>query len=166
MREISLTQGYVALVDDEDYEWLSKHKWCVCVARGGPAAVRYIGGGRRNMKHVYMHREITNAPSDKEVDHKDHCTLNNQRENLRVCTSTQNHANSIKRIGCSSRFKGVSWHKKAGKWRARVVKGGKETHLGLFADEVVAAHAYNAAALKHFGEFALLNDLYQGGLHA
>lgn len=160
MKEISLTKGYVALVDDEDYEELSKHKWRVCKMRGGPKAQRQSrrdASGKRTS--VYMHRQITNAPPGLVVDHLNHDTLDNQRANLRVCTCAQNGANMRKRPGLSSRFKGVSWYALCGKWRASITVNGRFKHLSLFDDEVEAARAYNRAAREHFKEFALLNDV-------
>ncbi len=160
MKEIPLTQGYGALVDDEDYEELSKHKWHVALVRGGPRAMRNaprVKGSKR--VKIYMSRQIMNAPSGMPVDHWDHDTLNNQRANLRVCTRAQNAANQKKKSGCSSQFKRVYWHKGARKWVAKVEAAGRVQYLGLFVDEVDAAWAYNVKAVKLFGEFALLNDV-------
>ncbi len=165
MKEIPLTQGYVALVDDKDYEWLSQWKWRVSLMRGGSKAVRSaprVGGGRE--QNIHMSRQIMDAPSGMPVDHWDHDTLNNQRVNLRVCTSAQNAANRRKSPNCSSQFKGVHWHKGARKWHARIRVDGLLKHLGSFTDELEAALVYNAAALEHFGAFALPNCI-QGRKH-
>ncbi len=109
-----------------------------------------------------MHRQIMGAPAGMVVDHVNHKTLDNQRENLRVCTQSQNNANQRKTRG-ASRFKGVAWHKRTGKWHARIGKNGRRHHLGCFNNEALAAQAYNAAALEHFGEFALLNEVEHDG---
>ncbi len=87
------------------------------------------------------------------VDHEDRNGLNNQRGNLRVATKSQNEANSCKQHGTTSRFKGVSWNKRGGKWEAQIA----HRHLGCFADEMSAALAYDTAARKHFGEFCNCN---------
>jgi len=108
-----------------------------------------------------MHRVIMDAQPGQRVDHKDGNGLNNQRRgqdgNLRFCTNAQNVANARKRIGCSSRFKGIYWDKQNSKWRARITAPSGRIHLGLFKDEIEAALAYNDAAIEHFAEFARLN---------
>ncbi len=78
MKEIPLTQGYVALVDDDDYEELSKYKWRVDLQRSGPKAKRnsFVSEGE-GQKTIYMSRQIMDAPSGMPVDHWDHDTLNN-----------------------------------------------------------------------------------------
>ncbi len=96
----------------------------------------------------------------KEVDHKNQNRMDNRRVNLRVCEAHQNCANRKKRSGSySSTFKGVSWHKRIKKWAAEVGHKGKRFPLGYFEIEQDAAKAYNEAALKMHGEFAVLNIL-------
>jgi len=116
--EISLTQGKVALIDDEDMELVSKHKWCV--RREPNNFYAATGVTRPSGVHTVlrMHRLIMDAPRGMDVDHINHNGLDNRRVNLRICTRTQNLRNSRKRKGCSSRFKGVAWCKPAKKWRA------------------------------------------------
>jgi len=157
MKEIALTKGQVALVDDDDFEQLSKFKWQALWQPGRRVFVAVRSTPRPNQKTVFMTRQIMRAPAEKEVDHHDHNTLNNQRANLRVCTGSQNQGNSRQRKGCSSRFKGVCWHRDHQKWIARIRKTYKLQHLGYYADEREAARAYNQAAIEHFGEFAYLN---------
>ena len=162
MKEIPLTRGYVALVDDEDYEWLSQWKWHALVISSSPRAVRnasIANGGSKGT--IYMSRQIVDAPPGMPVDHQDHDTLNNQRSNLRVCTYSQNNANRRKTAGCTSRFKGVYWNKGCRKWCAQIKLGGLCKYLGLFVDEVKAAQAYNREAVCRSGEFALLNDVHE-----
>lgn len=91
------------------------------------------------------------------VDHIDLNGLNNQKHNLRLCTNHQNSFN--KRIPSENKsgFKGVSFHKRAGKWRARVKFNRKENHIGLFKSKIEAARAYDKLAVKLFGEFARTN---------
>jgi hypothetical protein len=57
----------------------------------------------------------------------------------------------------SSKFKGVHWHEKCGKWAAQITCDHKTYHLGYFGDEIDAAKAYDKAALKHHGQFAQTN---------
>ena len=103
MKEIPLTQGEVALVDDEDYEWLNQWRWYVLKARHTFYAVRFDGGRTQS-----MHREIMCNPVGKEVDHSDMDGLNNQRINLRIATRSQNHKN-VNPYGVSA-YLGVSLH--------------------------------------------------------
>lgn len=56
-----------------------------------------------------------------------------------------------------SGFKGVYWHKVANKWQAQIQANGKRIYLGLFASKIEAAHVYDEAAIRHFGEFASTN---------
>lgn len=163
MREIPLTHGKVAIVDDEDYDLVKGHTWHA--RKNKDSGIFYAGtviikkGTRRNM---LMHRLIINPPSGMKVDHKNHDGLDNRRENLRVCTQSQNCANRRKRKNCSSRYKGVSFSKPKGKWQAYSKQFGKEgkiIHIGYFLTEQEAAAAYNEKALEHFGEFAHLNKI-------
>lgn len=161
MKTIPLTQGQVALVDDEDYEEVSKFKWHAngCNARTKTFyAYRSIcvNGKRTTIK---MHRQILKLPSGAvpQVDHIDGNGLNNQRNNLRTCTETQNRGNVRLTIANTSGFKGVRWFKPSKKWVSRIIVNKKYTHLGYFNHAIDAALAYDDAASKHFGEFALLN---------
>jgi len=107
-----------------------------------------------------MHRIIMDAEKGEEIDHRDGNGLNNQRCNLRLCTHRQNLMNRRKtHKRCSSKFRGVSWEKRSGKWCAQIMIHYRHIHLGYFDDEVLAALAYNEAATKHFGEFAHLNEI-------
>ncbi len=155
MREIPLTKGYVALVDDEDYERVNAFKWFAAPHRRCIYARREeVRDGKRVV--IRMHRFIMGCPED--VDHADNDGLNNQRYNLRPANNGQNQANMRKqKRQTSSRFKGVYLHRQTGKWVAQVNINGKKTNLGLFRDEVDAAQAYNFAAEEAFGGFARLN---------
>lgn len=161
MKEIPLTHGMVTLVDDEDYERLSKWKWhAQRSTHGGHVqyyAVRTDDKGRS--RKLRMHREILGAHPGQQVDHRRPAdTLDNRRENLRFATSRENKRNARKRLTpTSSRYKGVSWDAENGKWRACTTTNSKILNLGRFASEEEAARAYDRAAREQFGEFALLN---------
>lgn len=93
-----------------------------------------------------------------EVDHKDRDRSNNRIENLRASTPNENRANQTKAKGKSSKYLGVSWNKRNGKWVAEMRKlGGGRLWLGFFQEEKDAARAYNVAAGVHHGDFASLN---------
>ena len=154
MKKIKLTQGKFALVDDDDFEWLSQWNWHY----GNGYAVRQSPRVRGKQRRIYMHREILQPPKGMQTDHINRTRSDNRRSNLRVCTSSQNQWNQHKIRG-SSRFKGVSWHKIGKKWQAQIIKNQKHIHLGRFDSEEDAARAYNKAALNYFGEFARLNVL-------
>ena len=161
MKTIQLTQGKVALVDDADYDWLSQWKWQVLNDKGNFRATRR--SSRKNGKRhtIYMAREILGLKhgDSRKGDHKNHNTLDNRRDSLRICTNQQNTFNQKSSLMTSSRFKGVSWHKQRKKWQTRIQIDGKEKYLGLFVSEVKATLVYNKAAKKYFGEFACLNPV-------
>lgn len=155
MKTIPLTRGKEAIVDDEDFEMLSKHKWLF----DGRYAKRSFGP-RGSVRWEYMHRVVAKAGDDCHVDHKNGIKLDNRRANLRRCSKGQNSMNRPKSVcKTSSRYKGVYWRKAEHRWHARIKKGGQFYSLGLFRAEREAAIAYNNAARQHFGEFAHLNDV-------
>lgn len=157
MKTIPLTKGMVALVDDEDYQLISKYKWYATLNEDG----KHYAKRRTSTKHqVYLHREIMKASSGVEIDHIDGNGLNNQKSNLRYCIRRQNAMNTIKRKpSATSKYKGVCWHKGGKKWQSQIHPSGRSILLGLFKNEIDAAIAYNKAAMKHYGEFARLNNV-------
>jgi HNH endonuclease/AP2 domain len=159
MKTIQLTNGHVAMVDD-DFERINTFEWYAHWDRSTDAfyAVRNsitINGKRRT---ICMHREVMAAKTGEQVDHINHDALDNRKENLRVCSSSQNHANQRMRVNNTSGFKGVSWNNARGKWRASLGADGKTRHIGLFTTALEAAIAYDTEARKTFGEFALTNN--------
>ena len=159
MKEIPLTQGYVALVSDEDYDRVAANKWHVeWFGYGYPYAVCKQQGRR-----IFMHRFVLGIATDAKIDHRNQKTLDNRRENLRVATNAENARNSKSRGG-SSKFKGVHFHHTTNKWIARIGYEGKRYHLGLFSTEEEAARAYDEAAKLYHREYARLNFPDHGNL--
>lgn len=148
--------GNFAIVDDVDYEELSKFKWHYATI--GYAA-RYAGGGRKNACYVYMHRQIMNPPDNTGIDHIDGDKLNNCRSNLRLANQSQNNQNARPRHSSTSRYKGVYWDEYHGRWSACIHTNNRKIYLGRYITQKEAALAYNAAAIEYFGEYACLNNI-------
>jgi hypothetical protein len=157
-KEIQLTQGKIALVDDEDYNVLQKLRFYAVNNSGWWYAVTHLPREGKPQRRVFMHRLILNPPKNKQVDHINGNTLDNRRCNLRLATNSQNHMNSKKYSNDSlSQYKGVSWNSASTQWFAQIMVNQKLLHIGTFASEVDAAHAYDDKARELFGEFARLN---------
>ncbi len=154
MDKIRLTQGKVALVDAQDYEWLNQWKWCTACWR------QYLNYAtrRESGKQVFMHRVILGVLKGQEVDHINGNGLDNRRENLRICTRSQNQHNRKATQG-TSKYKGVSWSSRDKRWRAKIKVFGVSKMLGNFIEEKDAARAYDEGAIEYHGEFARTNKM-------
>jgi hypothetical protein len=145
-----------ALIDNEDFDLLSKYCWWV-------TRNNYIQGCKRPStikgKMIYLHRLIMNIPKGKYIDHINHNPLDNRKSNLRICNITQNKMNSKKYKNGCSKYKGVCWHIRIKKWQASISKNNKRYHIGYFDSEIEAARAYNKAAKELFSDFAYLNKI-------
>lgn len=165
MKQIPLTQGKVALVDDEDYDRLvamGKWKYQKSSSGGGYASkskIRRKEDGKYTSDTILMHRFIMNASKGFDVDHGDSDGLNNQKYNLKTCTHAENMRNMKKPSHNTSGFKGVHFYKSRNKWTAQIQVNLKTIHLGYFESPILAAKKYNEAARTHFGEFAKLNEI-------
>lgn len=151
-REIPLSKGQVALVDEEDYERVSQLAWHAQwnkYTQSYYAKHNYRAAGTE--KSIFMHSFLMGT----KADHENHDTLDNRRSNLRPATYAQNAANRRLRRDSASGYKGVSRH--GLRWRAKIQCEGKRIHLGMFDDPIDAAKAYDIAAKEIFGEFAHLN---------
>lgn len=161
MKEIPLTQGKVTIIDDDMINRVSYFKWYTIKKsrRVGDAYYVVTSFGKKR-RHLSMHRLIMGNICDEfNVDHINGNGLDNRRENLRICTNSQNAMNRRKLLGCSSIYKGVFYQKRLKKWAARYKINGVRTVIGYFDNEEGAALAYNKAVKIHFGEFALLNTI-------
>jgi hypothetical protein len=158
MKQIPLTQGKFALVDDDDYDYLIKFNWFLnntgYASRNSPR-----GSGKR--KQIMMHRVIMCTPDELVCDHKDGDKLNNQKQNLRNCSYSDNSRNMKKHSNASSEYKGVSWHKATSMWQSQIEVNGRNLYLGVYEDEISAAIAYNNAALENFMDYSKLNKIPQ-----
>jgi len=159
MTEVPLTQGKVALIDDEDAERILVHKWTLhhdkTRRREVFYAVRYIRKGDKRTS-VQMHREVLNAPEGVEVDHINGDGLDNRKANLRLATRAQNLGNCHKQPGACG-YRGIYWHKRNRMYHALINHEGKKYSLGYYYDAETAARAYDYAAYQLRGEFASLN---------
>lgn len=152
MKLIPLTQGLFAQVDDDDFDFLNQWKWTANKLGNTYYAVN------RSFKDqsILMHRIICGVVEKNVlVDHKDRNGLNNQKDNLRACTHSQNRAN--RRAYGSSKYLGVYFYEKKKKWVAQITKDKKMKHIGIYNTEMEAALAYNKLAVNVHGEFANLN---------
>jgi hypothetical protein len=162
MKEITLTRGKVALVDDADYERVAQYKWYAVHPSSNPAHTWYAARSSRDKprgkkRMMYLHRFLMDAISGDEVDHADRNGLNCSRANLRKCTHSENAANAKRMSTNTSGYRGVYWNKEVGCWYAQVVKDKRRSYMGCFRDIEAAARAYDKKAIELFGEFARTN---------
>lgn len=168
MKEIPLTRGLFALVDDEDFDWLNQWNWAAVRDRSQKIDTFYAKrAGSKNdlVKEQRMSRLLMRAPSGVKVDHKNGDSLDNQKSNLRLASSRQNSQNARKwSKPTSSQYKGVSYRKNGGKWVARAwcPETRVRKSLGYFTTETEAALQYDQEVRKMFGEFACLNFPKEG----
>lgn len=159
MKRVPLTRGKYAIVDNEDFERVSKLKWHFLNTGGGYAKHTYYLGDYKQ-KDITLHRFIINAPEGVEVDHINGNGLDNRKCNLRLCNRTENTWHTSIRSHNTHGFKGVSYNntgKRIRRYKGRIRVNNKVYHLGYFLTAEEAAHAYDEAAKKYHGEFALLN---------
>lgn len=158
-KEIKLTKGKIAIVDDEDYQWLTNiGSWYY--GNGYAMRITRTSNGRKSM---LMHREIIKRyrflNKNKVIDHINHNGLDNRKSNLRDCDRSDNAKNSKKPINNTTGYKGVNYapRKNSMKYRVRIYINGKITDVGVCDNLIDAAKLYDMAAIQYFGEFAKTN---------
>ncbi len=162
MGEIQLTRGQITLVDDEDYDYLTQWKWCALYNTSTKTyyVVRNQTHGEYESydtrKMFLMHRVILQVDNSYQVDHVNHNTLDNRKENLRLATISENLRNRNKPKNNKSGYKGVSWKSRDKVWAAQIKIGGKSIYLGSYTTPEDAYDAYKKAAIELHGEFAKL----------
>ena len=163
MKLIPLTQGQFAIVDDDEFEYISRFNWhsIRSSARNVWYAARTGRSSSGKEVRIPIQREIMRLSIEDErvIDHKDGNGLNNQKCNLRICT-VQDNARNRPSWG-KSKYKGVTRRASTGKWIARICINYESVYIGIFAEEYDAALAYNLKAEEVFGEFARLNEVSQ-----
>jgi hypothetical protein len=156
-KKITLTNGGTAIVDDQDYEYLSGFKWYSSLGY----AIREERDKNHNRISIAMHRKILGLMhgDKRQVDHKDMNTLNNTRANLRIATPSENRQNRKKTRANTTGYKGVmvTRSNRPLRYLAEIRVYGKHIYLGTFDTPEDAARAYDEAAKLYFGEFARLN---------
>lgn len=157
-KEIPLSQGKVAMVDDEDFERANQLKWTFDRYAYRKNRER-IGKGKYRAHHMSLQNFILDVPSNVLVDHRNRDRLDCRRHNLRVATRAQNNANSGPRG--NAKYKGISYRARDRHWVAQITIDNKYHHLGCFGTPEEAARAYDVAAYDAWGEFAYLNFPYQ-----
>lgn len=147
-KKIPLGHGQFAIVDDEDYEKVSRHKWHTMANREGTHTYA--------VTKLRMHRLVIDAPLGYMVDHINGDTLDNRKANLRLCTNSQNQQNTASRGG-TSKYKGVSFQKKSGMWVGAFQYDGKRHYCGMWDSEDDAARAVDKKRGEVCGDFASKN---------
>lgn len=162
MKIIELTQDKVALVDDEDYDVLMEHKWCAHWNYTKWYAVSRINAKVTKMHKFLLHSEaayIHGKYALLEIDHVDGDGLNNQRNNLRWVSRTENLRNRVANKSSSSQYVGVYFEQYTQRWCAAIKVDGKTFKIGRFDNEYDAALARDKVALDMWGNIAKMNVL-------
>jgi len=149
------SRGREFYFDKVDYSLAIQHTWNVSASDGYVAT--NVGYKEGKSRRLLMHRFILNPKDNEFIDHKNRVRNDCRRENLRLCTRTENNRNTSKQINTTSMYKGVYWNKNKRKWHSRIMVNRKTIHLGYFDYEIDAAIAYNKASLKFYGEYATIN---------
>lgn len=140
-------KDYTVLIDAADWEKVGQYNWYMQNERG------YLRA-RKDGRTVALHRLLLDAPQGLCVDHINGDPLDNRRQNLRLCTHSENMRNRRIRSGQS---KGVTWRERDGKWEASIKVDGVNHFLGQYHDKAEAVRTYDAIARHYHGRFARTN---------
>lgn len=156
--EIQLLKGLVALIDPEDIDLVSGHRWFANKNKKGALYVRANTREHGKIKIVLMHRLIMSPGSGLVIDHIDGNGLNNQRSNLRVCTHSENMRNSKGRSHSQTGVRNVRLNKKSGKYEVCVrVESIRHRKSGFASLEDASQYAISLRAKLH-GEFCYVQS--------
>lgn len=158
MKRIELTQGKIALVDDEDFDYLSSFRWHAIQCKHSPDlwyAVHQESKPKR--RRISMHSLLMPHRDGHVVDHVSGDGLDNRRSNLRYATPKENMQNQKRHSDSKSPYKGIWRAPRCDRWGVQIYHNKKRHYLGLFKDPVDAARVYDFVARQVFGPFARLN---------
>ena len=144
------------MIDDSDSERILSRSWRVKKQKYGAVYFMTNIKDEKGIYTIFLHRYIMNCKRNdgKIVDHISGDTLNCQRSNLRFVTKQQNNWNKGVNRTSKTGFKGVSFRKDIGRFRARINYNGREITLGYFNRPEEAGQAYKEASMMFYGEYA------------
>lgn len=146
-----------ALIDDEDYERVITLRWIARKRVRKSRTVYYVSAYIGNRKDIRLHTFLIGKKEGLEIDHIDGNPLNNQKNNLRFVTNSQNQYNRFKQPNCASKYKGVYYSKMKKRWISLINVDKKCIYLGMFKTEEMAAITYNKKLIEISGECGRLN---------
>lgn len=156
-RKVPLKNGLYAIIDEDDYKFISYFRWSIRECPHTTYAFCNIRDQDMKWTTCSMHRFIMSSPKGLIIDHINHDGLDNRKDNLRICSAAENVRNSRGKRIRKHKYKGIRWNKGSNKWESKIVFNRKEIYLGGFDSPELAAKAYNSGATKYHGEFACLN---------
>ena len=157
--ESSIYGNKEVIIDSEYWNEIREYRWSLHLSKTTKSGF-YIRNTDRRHNRILLHRLILKLNDPKIlVDHINHNTFDNRKENLRKCNPTESLRNRTKQENNTSGFKGVSWHISKQKWMAYIGLNNKQVYIGLFEDATSAAKAYNKKAIELFGDYAVLNQV-------
>jgi hypothetical protein len=146
MKKIFLPNDKITLVDDSDYDFLNQWKWYI-TSNG------YVARKDKEGRHFRMHRVLMNTPIGMDTDHINRNKLDNRRNNLRICTRSENNINSKTRKDNGSNFTGVCWDNSKNKWRSFINVDKNRIELGYFHLKKEAITIRKNAELRLYKDF-------------
>lgn len=160
-----IIDNYTVLIDEEDLPLISVYKWHVMKKKAQEEGLYYFSAPAKDTAtgkygNIFLHRLVLGCArrDGQKVDHKNHNTLDCRKENLRVCTTSQNAQNARPYRKSTTGFKGIWQNKNTLHWVARIQEpNGKRVMLGTYETPEDAAKAYDRASIRYFGEFAVTN---------